>query len=388
MKAIFVSGIDYESPIQIGDHHLARQFAKSGWDIVFLSFPITPFHCFSKNKFTIKRRFHNFIHGGEKHILGNGSIWSYVPASLIIPKKIPVFGKGIYRYWHKFLFPQLKKSLSINNFDNVDLVYIRDPLQSYILEFIQWRYSIFRMADNDAGFDSYNEYYESCINRLAKKVDLLLYSAMNLENQVNSLNPKRSMFLPNGVDLDHFLNVKKEKPIEFQNIPSPIVIYAGSINYWFDFDLINYLSHNLSNISFVIIGPNEKFSHKFIPNKNLFLFGPIQYENIPNYLTSASVGIIPFDRKRYPKLVNSINPLKLFEYLACNLPVVSSNWDEIERLNSPAILCNDKNEFISAIQKSINDPINKENNLAFIEKYNWDKIFNKLMFKIEINNSS
>ena len=383
MKAIFVSGIDYESPIQIGDHHLARQFASAGWDVAYISLPVTPFHLLSKNKSIIKRRFRNFVKGGIKYQYGNGSIWSYVPASLTIPKNNPLIGARIYQNWHKTLLPQFRKLLIQNNFDNVDLVYIRDPMQAYILNFVHWHYSIFRMADNDAGFDSYNKNYENALIELVKKVNLVLYSAKSLKDRVKSLGPNNSMFLPNGVDLQHFQKPKGQKPQEFQKIPFPIVIYAGSIDFWFDFDLINHLSQNLPEISFVIIGPNEEYAQKFIPNDNLYLLGPIPYEKIPDYLAFSTVGIIPFNRIQYPELVNAINPLKLFEYLACNLPVISSRWDEIEILNSPAILCDTYEDFIIAIRKSINLPVNISIYQAFLEKYDWNYLFKQLMGNIE-----
>ena len=383
MKAIFVSGIDYESPIQIGDHHLARQFASAGWDVAYISLPVTPFHLLSKNKSIIKRRFRNFVKGGKKYQYENGSIWSYVPASLTIPKNNPLIGARIYQNWHKTLLPQFRKLLIQNNFDNVDLVYIRDPLQAYILNFVHWHYSVFRMADNDAGFDSYNKNYENALSELVKKVNLVLYSAKSLKDRVKSLGPNNSMFLPNGVDLQHFQKPKGQKPQEFQKIPFPIVIYAGSIDFWFDFDLINHLSQNLPEISFVIIGPNEEYAQKFIPNDNLYLLGPIPYEKIPDYLAFSTVGIIPFNRIQYPELVNAINPLKLFEYLACNLPVISSRWDEIEILNSPAILCDTYEDFIIAIRNSINLPVNISIYQAFLEKYDWNYLFKQLMGNIE-----
>lgn len=383
MKAIFVSGIDYESPIQIGDHHLARQFAASGWDVAFISLPVTPFHLFSKNRLTIKRRFSNFFKGGVKYQYGEGSIWSYVPASLIIPKNNSIFGERIYQNWQKTLFPQFRRLLTQNGFEKVGLVYIRDPLQSYILEFIDWDYSIFRMADNDAGFDSYNQFYENALRDLVKNVSLVLYAAKSLEDRVNSLKPNDSMFLPNGVEVNRFQKSKAKKPKEFQSIPAPIVIYAGSIDFWFDFDLVNTLCQNLPEVSFVIIGPKEEYAHKFIPKENLRLLGPISHERIPDYLASATVGIIPFNKNKYPELVNAINPLKLFEYLASGIPVVSTRWNEIEMMNSPAILCDTKEEFIVAIKESINKPVNQEAYQTYLENFDWKHIFQLLMEKIE-----
>lgn len=49
---------------------------------------------------------------------------------------------------------------------------------------------------------------------------------------------------------------------------------------------------------------------------------------MPVYLINADVGIIPF--KKDP-LSQSINPVKLYEYLAAGLPLASSYMEEIRQ---------------------------------------------------------
>ena len=67
------------------------------------------------------------------------------------------------------------------------------------------------------------------------------------------------------------------------------------------------------------------------------------------------MGLIPFDVQAYPALVHAVHPLKLYEYLACDLPVVATRWDELERLASPAILCDSVMDFQIAIRKALTD---------------------------------
>ena len=135
----------------------------------------------------------------------------------------------------------------------------------------------------------------------------------------------------------------------YKTINHPIVIYAGSIDFWFDFNLINRLSFDLPGFSFVIIGPNNKYKHKFNSSPNIHLIGPVNYDQLPSYLINADVGIIPFNVKEYPSLVNSISPVKLYEYFACGLPVIASKWKEIENIKSPAILCQSYEEFLASL---------------------------------------
>jgi len=265
------------------------------------------------------------------------------------------------------------------------LIYIRDPLQAYILDLIQYKYSIYRMADNDSGFDNYNKYYADLERSVAQKVDLVLYTAMELKDRVHDLRPRQSMLFPNGVDLQHFINADKSMPPEYQDIPTPIVVYAGSIDFWFDFDLINSLTKALPDVTFVLIGPNGHLSRKFIPRRNLHHLGSIQYDQLPKYLSNATIGIIPFNVSKFPDLVNSINPIKLYEYLSCGLPVVATRWAELVNLQSPATLCSTTEEFITAIRSIRAERSEKQSYLEFVERYNWEQLYKQLMAEIKIS---
>lgn len=349
-KAIFISAIDYESPIQIGDHQLARQFALHGWQVAFISKPITFFHFFSKQKAATSRRFSNFISGGLNHKFGNGQIWSYVPFSLIIPQNNFLLRNNlVYRFWQLTHVPSLLKILRRKGFSDVDLIYFRDPIQGYLLKSIKTKKSIFRIADNDSGFSSYNNHYADLEATVARSVDCVLYSAKELENYVNKLRPKCTYYLPNGVDHQHFVKSVRSLPDVYKTLNHPIVVYAGSIDFWFDFDLVSRLAFDLPSFSFVIIGPNNKYRHKFNLSSNIYLLGPVSYDQLPAYLSAADIGIIPFNVREYPSLVNSISPVKMYEYFACGLPVIASKWNEIKNIRSPAILCESYEEFLVSL---------------------------------------
>jgi hypothetical protein len=51
----------------------------------------------------------------------------------------------------------------------------------------------------------------------------------------------------------------------------------------------------------------------------------------------------------HAELVNSINPLKLYEYMACGLPTVSVSWEELRRIGSPARLTSSVDDFIAGL---------------------------------------
>jgi glycosyltransferase involved in cell wall biosynthesis len=92
---------------------------------------------------------------------------------------------------------------------------------------------------------------------------------------------------------------------------------------------------------------------------------------LPEYLRAADVGLIPFDVRNHPTLVHSIHPLKLYEYLAAGLPVVATRWRELERLQSPATLCESIEQFVTAIEGCVTREPQRELYRAYAERADW-----------------
>ena len=58
-------------------------------------------------------------------------------------------------------------------------------------------------------------------------------------------------YLPNGVDFDHFNKADPSLPADYNDIPSPRIVYVGSIAEWFDVELIKKAARTLPACSFV-----------------------------------------------------------------------------------------------------------------------------------------
>jgi glycosyltransferase involved in cell wall biosynthesis len=140
---------------------------------------------------------------------------------------------------------------------------------------------------------------------------------------------------------------------------------------WFDFDLVQAAAERLPEISFVLIGPDHLARQRLRPLKNLHLLGRRPYSDLPAYLHQADVGLIPFDVVGHPHLVRSVHPLKLYEYMACGLPVVATEWAELQALRSPAVLSATREGFIQAIETAVRAPRDPDRYLRFTEGADW-----------------
>ena len=128
----------------------------------------------------------------------------------------------------------------------------------------------------------------------------------------------------------------------------------------------------LPNFSLVLIGPVEISLSCLKDFPNVFVLGKRFFKDISNYLKYADVGIIPFKDNL---LTNAIHPLKLYEYFAAGLPVVSRDLEEIRKMNPPAFLAKDKETFIEMIIQAYQKGKNKEEYYEFARRNSWDERF-------------
>ena len=64
----------WHSPFQVGSHHLARGFAEAGWEVGFVSEPISPWHLLGGNAEEFKDRYHLYRSGGARVV--PGKVWA------------------------------------------------------------------------------------------------------------------------------------------------------------------------------------------------------------------------------------------------------------------------------------------------------------------------
>ena len=354
----------WNSVFQVGSHHIAHQFMEMGYEVAFISDPISPLHIIRGSD--VKKRLQLYRTGGEK----KENLWAYVPGALLTPHNFPLLRlKWLHQYWHNLTIPNLLKKVKKNGFDQVDILYFDTAVQAFWLDHIKARKTVFRIADQSSGFRKTTQPLLEQERRLIKDVDLVICTAKTLTDQIPG-----SIHFPNGVSIEHF-SKQSEVPKELKKVPRPIAIYVGAIDYWFDFSLLKKVALDLPHISFVLIGPMKENPFKDI--SNIFCLGPKEYDQIPSYIKQSQVGLIPFDVQNYPELIHRVNPLKLYEYMACSLPVVATKWEELEKLNSPAFLSNSIGEFKSCIEKALNSPSKKYREYA--EKQDWSYKGKKLL---------
>lgn len=188
----------------------------------------------------------------------------------------------------------------------------------------------------------------------------------------------------NAVNIKDFSNntVPNEMPEDLHNIPEPRICYMGAVDKWFNEELFYKVVRENRDKSFVIIGPVKDgiLSYK---EENLHVLGVRPHNQLRNYLTNMAVGIIPF--KDDIDIIVNCDPIKLYEYLSCGLPVVSTNLPELALGKDYIKVCHDFDAFNKALNKAVSMKPDINEVSDFITQNTWENRILQLLDIIKGN---
>ena len=166
---------------------------------------------------------------------------------------------------------------------------------------------------------------------------------------------RNPILIPNGVDYRAFADCHPE-PEELARIPHPRIGYVGWFKDQLDGSLLIHLARSHPRWSFVFIGP-ERTTPATAPTleimralPNIYLFGPKLPDVLPAYVQHLDVGLLPYRVTDYTKY---IYPLKLHEYLAAGVPVVSSAIRTVLDFQNVVAVASTPEEWEAAIARAI-----------------------------------
>lgn len=209
-----------------------------------------------------------------------------------------------------------------------------------------------------------------------ESAELVITVSETLANQASYLN-KNTHVIHNGVDIDQYRGVIDSEAVArlYQQVPpGPIIGFIGSIEQWIDLELIKLLATEFDEVNIVLVGPAYVNLDILSEHKNIFCLGPQNRESMPLFLSNMEIGIIPF---KINNLSKSVSPLKLYEYLAAGLPVVSTPMDGVKE-NSDLDVYVEKNhfDFINRIRLIFDNldavSTRRKNRLNFANQNSWN----------------
>jgi glycosyltransferase involved in cell wall biosynthesis len=235
-----------------------------------------------------------------------------------------------------------------------------------------------------------------------EKADAILVISEELKNQLidfYNVEPSKIFVSPNGVDVDKFSpKANKEQIINKYNLSESFVIgYSGVFNEYHGIDIllksIKAILKEIPNAKFLLIGDGElrKMVDDFVRENSLsdkvIITGLVPFDEVPNYLATCDILVSPFKATHNTVFFNS--PIKTFEYMAVQKPIVSTQIGQLSKIlvdnhNSLIIEENDSDSLAEKVitlnnDKNISRIIAENARLEAVEKYSWSENYNRII---------
>ena len=355
-KNILIGSLQpWHSPM-ISKHFIALELAELQNDVTFLNIEkiITGlFH----NRYIKRTKFNQILHERV-----NLKTFYALPGFLRM------------RVLKRFTMKKLRKCLGSDYYP--DIIFSFDPQFCFLHELFSNALRIYYCVDHVAS----NRVLEEAQNRVLINSDIIIVASKRLYEDFQAKN-SNVYYLPHGVNL-----LEEYQSIEWKNRiqrwlqdkkKGPVFGFLGCLNSQIDFDVINYVATRNPKATIVLVGPQSHEVKKLIKQlpANVFCPGSVPSVGIKYCLSNFDVGIVPYKNNHFN---SRRNPIKIMQYLASGLPVVSTIVGEDFDESKFVFQCKTPQEFNERLIRVY------ENNFNLVEQATRWKTENSWSEKIKI----
>lgn len=172
---------------------------------------------------------------------------------------------------------------------------------------------------------------------------------------------RRLHLVQNGVDAAHYRQVSAgEGPVPARAAAwqKPVWGYTGTVHPdRVDVDLIEGVAKRMTSGTIALVGPDmlrDDERDRLVRTGRVVFAGPVPYLELPQWMRVFDVCITPH---RVSPFTESLNPIKLWEYLAVGKPIVSTDVAGFRDHPEFVTIATGPDPFLAALAEALSEPL-------------------------------
>ncbi len=369
-RLLFHRHTPWQSAIRCSTNILANRFREAGASVAYMQ---------------------GIVHGGN--VLWRRGQWQswkegprrvdgtlvFTPFALSPYSRVwPLSSAAAARRSYRSCVPSIESTLDRYGFGQPDVIWTANPGSGVLKHMFPAARLLFQVVD----------YYPAFAGPAIADIERYDYRAADhvfvigeaLREHVLSYGIPESRLTVLGQGVDHArFSRPAERPPEYRCMEGPIAVWVGVLSKG-DPGLFEAVAQKLGQRGgyLVLIGPGAEWADALAArHPHVVAPGPRKPAQVPAYLRHADVGLMLYDRRR-PEVYVGQNPLKLYEYAAAGLAIVSTPHEEYRYLDTPAAVVDSEQSAAQALDDALSQlDRRRRQSLEFARAYSWDRVFDR-----------
>lgn len=247
--------------------------------------------------------------------------------------------------------------------DGTPIAYLFSPRFLPYVEALEGARLIYHADDKFAAMRGWTDAQARMQEKVIARAELVVATTPEVAAWLGPVAATRMMLLPNGADAAAFAGGGASPcPTDLASVPRPRLGYVGSLNEKVDFRLLDALAAARPDWHWVLIGKTWPGAHfegemraaieRCAMRPNVHVFGEKPYQALPAYVAHCDVNTMIY-RTDGSGWWRDIYPLKLHEYLATGLPVVSADVAAVRAFAEVVSIAEGLDAWIAAIEHAL-----------------------------------
>jgi glycosyltransferase involved in cell wall biosynthesis len=346
-QIVCVGFADWDAELWTNQHHLMARLARHNAVLFVESLGLRRPQLAGRDVRRIGRRLHRGVRGARSadglHVLS--------------PLVVPSHGRPRVRALNAALLrAQVSRAARRLGFER-PLLWSYVPQAEWLLDALAPSAVVYHCVDDIAeqrGIDG--AAFRAAEERFAARADLVLASAPALAERMRGLAGD-VVYAPNVADTGLFARALADGPADaaLVALPRPRIVFTGAVVATkLDVGLIEAVARARPAWTFALVGPvgpgdpgTDVSALRAL--ENVHLLGSRRYDDLPAVLRAADAGLVPY---AINPLTRAIFPMKVYEYLAAGLPVVSTPLPALAGVDD-VVTAGDTSGVVAALERAL-----------------------------------